>query len=105
MDKKQLTLGVIIKEYWNVLVFLVVALVGYIELRANTAEALRTANANEEWRIEWEKNGGLPADRDQNRELEILTEKVKNIEALDLDARLATIETILHRIDQNISGQ
>jgi len=66
-----------------------------IALNPKIEQMRKDIDANRAWQENWQVNGSLGIDIEQNEKIIKLEEKVKNIESLKLDTRLTRMETML----------
>ena len=51
--------------------------------------------ANYQWQKDWQTNGQLPADVEQNKDIEFLKKRMEAVDNLNLEARLTAMEVKL----------
>jgi hypothetical protein len=73
-----------------------------IALKPQITRIQSDVKANRDWQKDWVTNGRLPADVEQDKDIEMLDMRVDNIEELDLENRLATIEVLLTQIHKQL---
>lgn len=81
-----------LKENLPIVVVIIGVVVGYTKLEGEASESLRLSREAHEWQDDWEKNGQLPIDINQNNSIKALNEKMSKVEGLNLEARLTAIE-------------
>ena len=60
---------------------------------------------NTQWQKDWQNGGELPVDVEQNERIMTLTEKINDLEDLNLESRITRMETMLSAIYTSTVGK